>query len=179
MKLNIRGKNMNVSAAVTQRIERKTERMSRYLPQDTEMHVTMKQEKNGRRVVELTVPLGDNVILRSEASEQDNLFLAIDQALAKMEKQIHRHRTKLSKRLRDDAFTPEAPEFIEEEVAEEDHKVVRHKQFTTRPMAVEEAMMQMELLGHDFFVFVNSDTERTNVLYLRKDGDYGLMEPEA
>ena len=180
MKLSIYGKNMQVTDNITKRIEKKTNKMSRYLLPETEMQVRMRKEKNDRRVVEITVPMSNNVILRAEASEQDNLFLAIDQALAKMERQIHRHRTKLEKRLREDAFKPEPPEYIDEEVAEEDGpKVVRHKTFPVRPMSVDDAIIQMELLGHSFFAFVNVETERTNVLYQRKDGDLGLLEPEA
>ena len=137
----------------------------------------MRKEKNDIRMVEITVPMGNNVILRSEAADE-NLFVAIDQALAKMERQIRKHRTKLSKRLREDAFA-ELPEYFEEEPEEEERKVVRRKTFPVRPMSVEDAAIEMELLGHSFFAFVNIDTERTNVLYLRKDGNLGLLEPEA
>lgn len=177
MKLTINARNMSVTPGITQRIEKKTHTMSRYLLSDTEMQVRMRKEKNDDRVVEITVPMGNNVILRSEATDQ-NLFVAIDQALAKMERQIRKHRTKLSKRLREDAFT-EMPEFFEEEPEEEERKVVRRKTFPVRPMSVEDAAIEMELLGHSFFAFVNIDTERTNVLYLRKDGNLGLLEPEA
>lgn len=180
MKLTINARNMPVTPSITARIEKKTATMSRYLLADTELQVKMRKEKNGLRVVELTVPMGNGVYLRAESSAEDNLFLAIDQALAKLERQIHRHRTKLGKRLREDAFQAAAPEFIEEEPADEAQpKVVRRKTFTVRPMSVEDAIVQMELLGHSFFAFVNVETERTNILYLRKDGDLGLMEPEA
>lgn len=180
MKTTITAKNMVVSPGITQRVMKKTNTMSRYLRADTEMFVRMRKEKNDRRVVEITVPV-EGVTLRAEASADDNLFLAIDQALAKLERQIHRHKNKLAKRLREDAFQPAEMEFIEEEAVRDEHSpvVVRHKHFPVRPMSVEDAVMQMELLGHAFFVFVNSDTGRTNVLYLRKDGDLGLMEPEA
>ena len=109
MKLTIYAKNMTVSPHVTRRIEKKTERMGRYLLPDTEMQVRLSKEpKRDIRTVEITVPMGNGVILRSEASEPENLFLAIDQALAKMERQIHRHRSKLDKRIRDDAFASRA-----------------------------------------------------------------------
>ena len=150
MKLTITARNMVVTPAITKRIEKKTETMGRYLWPETEMQIKMHKEK-ARRVVEITVPMGKNVILRSEASAEDNLFLAIDKALAKMERQIRKHRTKLGKNLREEI--PDVPEYIEEDLAEEK--------------------------GHNFFAFVNIDTERTNVLYLRKDGDLGLLEPEA
>ncbi len=179
MRLSIVARNMSVTPAITKRIERKTETMGRYLLPDTEMQIRMRKEKNDRRVVEITVPMGKNVILRSESSADDNLFLAIDTALAKMERQIRKHRTKLGKNLREEAFT-EIPEYIEEDLEEEEaRKIVRRKTFPVRPMSVEDAIIEMELLGHSFFVFVNVDTERTNVLYLRKDGDLGLLEPEA
>ncbi|MBQ3705959.1 MAG: ribosome-associated translation inhibitor RaiA [Clostridia bacterium] len=177
MKLTINARNMSVTPGITQRIEKKTQTMSRYLLPETELQVRMRKEKNDNRVVEITVPMGNNVILRSEAVDQ-NLFVAIDQALAKTERQIRKHRTKLAKRIREDAFT-EMPEFYEEEQEEEDRKIVRHKTFPVRPMSVEDAIIQMEMLGHNFFAFVNIDTERTNVLYLRKDGNLGLLEPEA
>ena len=179
MKLTINARNMVVTPAITKRIEKKTETMGRYLLPETEMQIRMRKEKNNRRVVEITVPMGNNVILRSESSADDNLFLAIDQALAKMERQIRKHRTKLEKRLREDAFN-EVPEFIEEEPGEEEErKIVKRKTFPVRPMSVEDAIIEMDLLGHSFFAFVNIDTERTNVLYLRKDGNLGLLEPET
>lgn len=181
MKMTINARNMVITPAVTKRIERKTAKMERYLLPETEVQVKMQKGKKDQRIVEITVPMGNNVILRSEAvADDNNLFLAIDQALAKIERQIHRHRTKLGKRIREDAFVPEVPEYIDEEPAEENApKIVRHKTFPVRPMSVEDAAIQMELLGHDFFAFVNIETERTNILYRRKDGDLGLLEPEA
>ena len=177
MKLTITARNMVVTPAITKRIEKKTETMGRYLWPETEMQIKMHKEK-ARRVVEITVPMGKNVILRSEASAEDNLFLAIDKALAKMERQIRMHRTKLGKNLREEI--PDVPEYIEEDLAEEkERKIVKRKTFPVRPMSVEDAVIEMDLLGHNFFAFVNIDTERTNVLYLRKDGDLGLLEPEA
>ena len=177
MKLTITAQNMVVTPAITKRIEKKTETMGRYLWPETEMQIKMHKEK-ARRVVEITVPMGKNVILRSEASAEDNLFLAIDKALAKMERQIRKHRTKLGKNLREEI--PDVPEYIEEDLAEEkERKIVKRKTFPVRPMSVEDAVIEMDLLGHNFFAFVNIDTERTNVLYLRKDGDLGLLEPEA
>jgi putative sigma-54 modulation protein len=178
MKTTIIGKDMNVSPAVSARVLRKTEKMGRYLDQNTEMTVRIKREKNHRRTCEITVPF-EGVLLRAEASNDDNLYISIDQALAKVERQIHKHRAKLSKRLREDAFQSEELEFTEEiDVQANGKKIVRNKTFPVRPMSVDDAIFQMDLLGHGFFVFVNADTDRTNVLYLRKDGDLGLMEPE-
>jgi putative sigma-54 modulation protein len=178
MKTILTARNMSVTPGIEQRIEKKTARMGRYLLPETEMQIKMRKDKSDMRIVEITVPMGNGVLLRSEASAQSNLFLAIDEALAKMEKQIHRHRTKLSKRLREDAFTAE-PEYIEEgDTEEEGSAIVRRKTFPVRPMSEEDAVMQMEMLGHSFFAFVNIDTDKVNVLYQRKDGGYGLLEPE-
>ena len=173
MKLTINARNMSVTPGITQRIEKKTHTMSRYLLPETEMQVRMRKEKNDNRVVEITVPMGNNVILRSEAADQ-NLFVAIDQALAKMERQIRKHRTKLAKRLREDAFTEVVPEYYEEE--QEEINVVRSKKFQLEPMGEEEAIMQMEMLNHDFFVYLNMETDSVNVVYKRKDGNYGVLE---
>jgi putative sigma-54 modulation protein len=181
MKTTLIARNMSVTPGIEKRIEKKTARMGRYLLPETEMQIKMRKDKSDMRIVEITVPMGNGVILRSEAEAQSNLFLAIDEALAKMEKQIHRHRTRLGKRLREDAFTYEEPEYIEEETAEEEEegsRIARRKTFPVRPMSEEDAIMQMEMLGHSFFAFVNIDTDKVNVLYQRKDGDFGILEPE-
>ena len=175
MKTTITAKNMVVSPGITNRIMKKTATMERYLKPDTQMYVRLRKERN-QRIAEITVPI-DGVTLRAEAASEDNLFMSIDKALAKLEKQILRHRTKLEKRLRAD-IPAEEPEFIEEAPAQGERQVVRTKTYTTRPMHVEDAILQMELLGHSFYVFVNIETEQTNVLYLRKDGNLGLLEPE-
>jgi len=181
MKTTITAKNMVVTQGINDRVMKKISKMERYLDPKAEIFVRLTKEKNNRRTCEITVPVG-GVTLRAEATNDDNLYVSIDQALAKLERQIHKHRTKLDKRLREDAFKPVELEYdadAAETVEETSRKVVRHKTFPVRPMSVEDAILQMELLGHDFFVFVNVETDRTNVLYLRKDGDLGLMEPEA
>ena len=180
MKTIITGRNMSITPAIEARIEKKTARMSRYLRPDTELQIRLSRTKDDDRIAEITVPMGNGVLLRSEARENANLFLAIDEALAKIERQIHKHRTKLSRGLREDAFQTAEPEYIEEAVEEsEATDIVRRKTFPTRPMSVEDAAIQMELLGHSFFAFVNMDTGSINVLYQRKDGGLGLLEPEA
>ena len=181
MKTTITAKNMVVTPGITERVMKKTNKMSRYLNENTEMLVRMSKQKNGRRTVEITVPF-ESVLLRAEASSEDNnLYVSIDAALAKLERQIFKYRTRLEKRLRDDAFNPKEMEYnVEAELEpEEELKIVRHKSFPVRPMSVEDAILQMQLLGHSFFVFVNAETDRTNVLYQRKEGGLGLLEPEA
>ncbi|MDD6143691.1 MAG: ribosome-associated translation inhibitor RaiA [bacterium] len=181
MKTTITAKNMVVTPGINDRVMKKISKMGRYLNPNAEIFVRLTKEKNNRRTCEITVPVS-GVTLRAEASNDDNLYVSIDQALAKLERQIHKHRTKLDKRLREDAFSPVELEYdadAAETVEESTRKIVRTKSFPVRPMSVEDAILQMELLGHSFFVFVNVETDRTNVLYLRKDGDLGLMEPEA
>ena len=179
MKTIITAKGMNITPAIENRVLKKTQTMGKYLRQDTEMFVRMRREKT-LRIVEITVPI-NGVLLRAEASSEDNLFMSIDRALAKLEKQILRHRTRLDKRLRDELPADTQPEFIEDLSAteQEERKVVRTKSYTVRPMHVEDAVMQMEMLGHSFFVYIDSDTNETHVLYQRRDGNLGLLIPEA
>ena len=110
MKTTITAKNMTVTTGINDRIMRKVSKMGRYLDQNTEIFVRLAKEKNNRRTCEITVPVG-GVTLRAEASNDDNLYVSIDQALAKLERQIHKHRTKLDKRLREDAFSPAELEY--------------------------------------------------------------------
>jgi putative sigma-54 modulation protein len=179
MKTTITAKNMVITPGITKRITKKTATMERYLQPETEMNVRLRRERD-LRICEITVPL-NGAMLRAESSNPDNLFMSIDSALAKLERQILKHRTKLEKRLREGAYQDETPEFIEDPsvYGEGERKVVRHKTFPVRPMSVDDAALQMELLGHSFFVFINAETDRTNVLYLRKDGNLGLLEPET
>ena len=107
------------------------------------------------------------------------MYASIDNVLDKLEKQIIRHRTKLEKCLRSGAFRDMETQYIaDEDVEEEGPKIVRVKRFAIKPMSEEEAMLQIEMVGHSFYVFLNSDTNQMNVLYKRKDGNYGLIEPE-
>ena len=179
MKTTMTAKGMNITPAIENRVLKKTQSMGKYLRPDTEMFVRMRREKN-LRIVEITVPI-NGVLLRAEASSEDNLFMSIDKALAKLERQLLRHRTRLSKRLRDELPMDTQPEFIEDlsESEQEAREVVRSKTYTVRPMSQEDAVMQMELLGHSFFVYIDLDSNQTHVLYLRKDGDLGLLIPEA
>jgi len=179
MKTVITGKDMIVSPGINERVMKKINKMERYLDPETQIFVRLTREKNNRRTCEITVPF-EGVVLRAEASNEDNLYVSIDQALARLEKQIHKHRTKLGKRIREGAFQTEEYEYVEDSGNEDEkRRIVRNKTYPVRPMSVDDAVLQMDLLGHSFFVFVNIDTNRTTVLYLRKDGDLGLLEPEA
>ena len=147
MKTIITGKNMNVSAGITERVMKKTNKMERYLHTDAEMQVRLTRDKNDRRTCEITVPF-EGVVLRAEASNDENLYVSIDQALAKLEKQIHKHRTKLGKRLREDAFQSEEFEYVEEMDAADEgkRKIVRNKTFPVRPMSVDDAVLKIAIV---------------------------------
>ena len=152
---------------------KKLEKLEKYFPHDTEAQVMMSVEKS-RHNIEITIPYRGGVI-RGEETTAD-MYASIDNVIAKLDRQILKHKTKLSKTLR-----YEEQEDIEEYDDEYDGsgpEIVKVKRFSMKPMSVEEAMLQMDLLGHSFFVFTNGETGDINVLYSRKDGNYGLIEPD-
>lgn len=176
MRLSVTGKGMEVSEYLQGIVTKKASKLERYFKKDTEVFVTLSIEKS-RHICEVTVPF-DGVLLRTEEVSGD-MYNSIDASLKKLERQIRRHRTKLEKRLHEKAYDYAEPVFYEEEdEAEPEARLVRRKKFAVKPMSLEEAEMQMELLGHSFFVYVDADTQEVNVLYRRKDGDLGLIEPE-
>ncbi len=177
MHISISGKNIEVSDYLRDLIDKKVSKLERYFPKEAEVQVTMAVEKN-RHIVEVTISY-DGIIIRGEEVTGD-MYASIDNVLDKLEKQIIKHRTRLEKNLKSGAFKYEAPLFggNYEDAEEEENKIVRVKRFPLKPMTEEEAMLQMSLLGHSFYMFLNADTDTINLLYLRKDGNYGLIEPE-
>lgn len=178
MRITISGKNLEISDYLRDLVEKKVSKLERYFPQGTEALVTLSVEKN-RHIVEVTIPF-DGGIIRGEEVTGD-MYASIDNVLDKLEKQIIRHRTRLEKDLRQGAFKYDEPLFggsYDEYEDEDEKRIVRVKRFNIKPMSEEEAMLQLEMLGHAFYVFMNSDTGDMNVLYKRKDGNYGLIEPE-
>ncbi|MBO4563124.1 MAG: ribosome-associated translation inhibitor RaiA [Clostridia bacterium] len=173
MRISITGKNIEVSDYLKELALKKMAKLERYFPADTVAQVTMAVEKN-RHIVEVTIPYSGGIIRGEEVT--GDMYASIDNVIAKLERQIIRHRTKLEKNLKAEAFNEPVPELSEEE--EEGPRVVKVKRFSIKPMSEEEAILQMELLGHSFFVFTNAETEDINVLYKRKDGNLGLIEPE-
>ena len=180
MRISITGKNLEISDYLRDLVEKKVGKLDRYFPQDAEAQVTLSVEKN-RHIVEVTIPFDGGVIRGEEVT--GDMYASIDNVLDKLEKQIIRHRTRLEKSLRTGAFKYDEPLFggSYEEIEEdgEGPRIVRVKRFNIKPMSEEEAMMQIEMVGHSFYVFINSDTNAMNVLYKRKDGNYGLIEPEV
>ncbi len=178
MRISITGKNLEISDYLRDLVEKKVGKLDRYFSQDTEAVVTLSMEKS-RHIVEVTIPY-DGGVIRGEEVTAD-MYASIDNVLDKLEKQIIRHRTKLEKSLRTGAFKYDEPLFggtYEDMDDDEGPQIVRVKRFNVKPMSEEEAMLQIEMVGHSFYVFMNADTEEINVLYKRKDGNYGLIEPE-
>lgn len=180
MIITISGKNIEVSDYLEELINKKVNKLDKYFPEDTQVHVTLSVERN-RHIVEVTIPYAGGIIRGEETS--GDMYASVDNVLSKLEKQIVRHRTKLEKSLRAGAFrAPEpvyADAFTQDDLDEEAAKVVKVKRFDIKPMTVDEAMLQLEMLGHSFYMFTNGDTNQINVIYKRKDGNYGLIEPEC
>jgi len=174
MKVIINGKNIRVRDSIRNMLESKLQKFDKMFRGDIEAYATVSVEKN-RHIVEITIPLKNSVIFRAEESTED-LYASIDLAIDKLAKQMRKHKSKIEKRFQgSESIRFEAIEAIEPE--EDVKKLVRAKRFSIKPMDPEEAVLQMEMLGHDFFVFRNGDTDEVNVVYMRKDGNYGLIEP--
>ncbi|MBE5772626.1 MAG: ribosome-associated translation inhibitor RaiA [Clostridiales bacterium] len=176
MKFVYIGKGMEVSESLKARVEKKLGKMERYFNKEAEATVRFKQQKGARNIIEITVSVG-SLILRAEESSND-MYLSIDRAVDKLESQLRRYRTKLDKHLRDAKAEPVADLAVEDVYEEATYDVVRTKKFAVKPMSVEDAITQMELLGHDFFLFLNEDVDTMCVLYRRNDGSYGMLQPE-
>ena len=178
MERQITGKNIELSPAVHRYIERKLGKLNRHLPNIMEFKVEISEEKTKspqqRFVAQVTVD-SSGTLLRGEERGGD-LFTAVDKVTAVMNRQIERYKGKLYEKGRGSSLA--RSEFSEPEAVPPPKKVVKVKRFDVKPMPVAEAIDQMELLGHDFFLFFNADTMELNLLYRRKDGNYGLIEPE-
>ena len=175
MKIIISGKNMEITNALKNIVEKKLQKLDRYFNPEVEMHATLSVTKN-RQTIEVTIPFG-GAFLRGEEST-DDMYASIDSVVDKMERQIRKQKTKMERRnYGGDSVRYAVIPDINEEDREKESKIVKTKRFAIKPMSPEEAVLQMELLGHNFFVFRDGETQTVNVVYKRKDGDYGLIEP--
>lgn len=176
MKFTIYGKNMHVSDSLKDALKKKFSKFERFFGPDTEVYATFSKEKK-YQMLEVTIPLG-RTVLRAE-EKADDLLSAIEVVVDKLEGQLRRYKTKIQKNYAEEAkrYHLDEIEIDEEEEDIPEAKVVRTKKFAVKPMSVEEATLQMEMLGHDFFVFEDSDIDTICVVYKRKDGNYGLIEP--
>ncbi len=173
MNIIIRGKNIQVTPALKDYVERRVGKLGKYFDTNEDAQVTLSVEKDRHRI-EVTIPL-NGYLLRGE-EETGDMYASIDMVIDKLEKQIEKYKTKLSRKLRD-ASIKDLVQTTEKQENDEP-KLVRTKRFALKPMPVDEAIMQMNLIGHSFFVFSNAETDEVNVVYKRKDGNYGLIEPE-
>ena len=173
MKVTIIGRQMNVWDEMKATIENKLEKLDKYFGDDCEATVTLSSKRN-LKSLEITIN-AYGTIFRSE-TEDDTFRNALDRSIYSIERQIRKNKTRLSKKIRSGAFD-EGIFDTGEDYEEDTEFVIRTKSFYFKPMSVEEAIMQMNLLGHEFFVFRDAVTEDVCVVYRRKDGDYGLITP--
>ena len=178
IKFSIRGENLEVTDALRTYVEEKVAKIEKYFTEEQELNakVNLKVYRDKRSKVEVTIPLG-GITLRAEDISQD-MYGSIDLVVDKIERQIRRNKTKIERKHRQkvatgQVFTDELVEQVENEV-----KVVRTKQVDLKPMDMEEAIMQMELIGHSFFVYRDTETDAISIVYRRNDGNYGLIETE-
>lgn len=176
MKITISGKQIELTNALKARVEDKFSKLDRYFHKETEAFVTLSVQRE-YQTIEATIQSG-NLILRAEEAT-DDMYVSIDMAVDTLERQLRKHKTRIEKKLKKECFDAarlaEIP--YEDEIAEEvEFKIVRTKRFEVKPMSPEEAILQMNLIGHQFFVFENAETGDSNVVYKRKDGNYGLIE---
>lgn len=181
MNYNIRGENIEVTPAIREYVEKKIAKLDRYFTEspNANVNVNLKVYQDKKSKVEITIPMKD-LVLRAEEIHED-MYAAIDLITDKLERQIRKHKTKVNRKFREkESLKDYAPIFTEVESVEEDDdlEVVRTKSFDLKPMDSEEAILQMNMLGHSFYVFTNAETNQTNVVYKRNDGRYGLIEAQ-
>jgi len=177
MNVQVRGKNIEVTPALKEYAEKRLSKLEKYLPKIDVVHVTLLVEGDLHKT-EVTIPVA-GYLLRGE-EESPDMYSSIDLVVDKLERQAKKYKEKLYARFKSNKNIA-AGEQSAETTPEPDNeiKIVKSKRFAIKPMSPEEAAMQMELLGHSFFVFTNADTEEINVVYKRRDGKYGLIEPEV
>ncbi len=175
MRFTITGRNIEVTEGLRSAVENKLGKLEKYFDKDVDINVTLSVDKD-RQKIEVTIPVKGNII-RSEQTSSD-MYVSIDLVEEVIERQLKKYKNKIiqSKQAAGTAFTQN---YIDNEYEEEaEVKIVRSKRFGIKPMDPEEACIQMELLGHNFFVFSNAETGEVNVVYKRKGNTYGLIEPE-
>ena len=174
MKFIITGRNIDVTPGLKSAVEDKIGKLEKYFTPETEVHVTLSVEKD-RQKIEVTIPVKGTVI-RSEQISSD-MYVSIDLVEEIIERQLKKYKNKLIEKQQGGNYFKQ--EFIDKEyIEEEEVKIVRTKKFDIKPMYAEDACVQMELTGHNFFVFCNAETDQVNVVYKRKGNTYGLIEPE-
>ena len=175
MKVTVAGKNMNVTDALRDTIVSKMEKLDKYFSKEAEAKVTLSVEKE-RQIVEATIPISGTVLRAEEATI--DMYTTVDKVVDKLSAQLRKHKTRLEKNRLNQYETIRFENIPAEEEADSfEPRIVKTKRFPVKPMNQEEAILQMELIGHSFFVFANEETNEVNVSYKRKDGHDGLIEP--
>lgn len=172
----ISGKGIVLTDALKEYATSKIGKVERFFEPQTEVHITLSIQKD-RKIVEVTIR-HKGIVFRAE-EENTDMYAAIDKASDILERQIRKNRTRLAKKMYENPLKYEKvliPEDIK--IEEEEYELVKHKKFTPKPMDIEEAIMQLNLVGHAFFVFVNQNTNQINVVYKRKSEGYGILEPD-
>jgi putative sigma-54 modulation protein len=180
LRIVVKGTNLPVTDALREYAEKRVSKVAKYFPNEQNIHVevVLRIERN-QQIAEVTVHVR-SLVVRAESRTND-MYASIDACVDRVGAQVRRYKTRLQKRFQEaprEALQAAADAASEPEVEDELPAVVRRKRFQLKPMSVDEALMQMELLGHDFFVFVNAASDQVNVLYRRNDGNVGLLEPE-
>jgi len=175
MRITITGRNIELTPGLKEAVEDKLSKLDRYFTPDTDAHVTLSVEKD-RQKIEVTIPTKGHII-RSEQVSSD-MYVSIDLVEEAIERQLIKYRTKIVSKKMNAAANFKAEYLEEPDETDEEVKIVRTKRYDLKPMYPEDACIQMELSGHDFFVFVNAETDEVNVVYKRKGNTYGIIEPE-
>mgnify|MGYP000217412688 CR=1 FL=1 len=175
MRFIITGRNIDVTDGLRSAVEEKLGKLDRFFAPETEVNVTLSVEKE-RQKIEVTIPVKGNII-RSEQVSSD-MYVSIDLVEEVIERQLKKYRTKLVTKQQNAAAVFKQDFLDEKSEDDEEIKIIRTKKFDMKPMYPEDACVEMELLGHDFYVFINAETEDVNVVYKRKGNTYGLIEPE-
>lgn len=176
MRIKFVQKNYEMGEKLQDVITKKVSKFNRYFDENATFTITMEKQKGDMYKMELSIRYNDN-FMRAEVLT-DNMYDNIDIVLPKIEKQIFKYRTKLEKKLKTNAFKEEV---IYKESSKEEEKpiVAKTKQFYLQPMGVEDAIFQLDMIDHDFYVFINEENQLTSIVYRRLDGDIGLLEAEA
>ena len=177
MELNIRGDKIKITKAMKDYIEEKISKLDKYLEKgkDVKANVIVKV-KGHEQTIEITIPL-KSFILRSEETQED-FYAAVDKTIDKLERQIRKNKTKIMAKQSKTYYDFNFADVDIEEKTEDEQKIVKRKTVEVKPMSAEEAILQMELIGHQFYLYKDCDTDQFAVVYKRKDGDYGVMEAE-
>ena len=173
MKVTITAKKMQIAPAFNEYAEKRlASKLGKFFGDEADAKITLTEFKN-QIILELTVKYNSMIYRAEQLSDDKND--ALDAVIDKIIRQIRKNKTKIEKRLKDSAFKQNFTDTVPEQ---DNYEVIKHKKFEMRPMDPEEAVMQMELVGHEFFVFLNSQNDKVSVVYKRKNGNYGLIEPE-